>query len=193
MTGETRPRYAIVGLGARSAMYSAALLGDYREVAALVGYCDTNQTRMDYYNRFYAERLGAAPVPTYTPADFERMLDEQRVDTVIVTTVDRTHHEYIIRAMQCGRDVITEKPMTIDAEKCQAILDAHRATGRRLTVTFNYRYAPRASTVKDVLQAGAIGEILSVHFEWLLDTRHGADYFRRWHRDKRNSSGMILH
>ena len=36
---------------------------------------------------------------------------------------------------------------------------------------------------------GAIGEIFSVHFEWLLDTQHGADYFRRWHRDKSNSGG----
>ena len=40
---------------------------------------------------------------------------------------------------------------------------------------------------------GAIGTIKSVHFEWLLDTKHGADYFRRWHRDKRNSGGLMVH
>ncbi len=40
---------------------------------------------------------------------------------------------------------------------------------------------------------GAIGDVLSVHFEWLLDTRHGADYFRRWHRDKINSGGLMVH
>ena len=40
---------------------------------------------------------------------------------------------------------------------------------------------------------GAIGEIKQVHFEWLLDTSHGADYFRRWHRDKRNSGGLLVH
>jgi predicted dehydrogenase len=38
-----------------------------------------------------------------------------------------------------------------------------------------------------------VGEIFSVHFEWLLDTSHGADYFRRWHRDKRNSGGLLVH
>ncbi len=196
MTGgetDSRKRYAIVGLGGRSAMYSAALLGDFKDEGALVGFCDVNQTRMDYYNRLFGERLGAAPVPTYRAEDFERMLDEQRVETVIVTSIDRTHHRYIIRAMELGRDVITEKPLTIDAARCQAILDTQRATGRALTVTFNYRYAPRASAVKEVLRSGAIGRVLSVHFEWLLDTRHGADYFRRWHRDKRNSGGLMVH
>jgi predicted dehydrogenase len=188
-----RKRYAVVGLGSRSRMFTTALLKDYADRAELVAYCDHNQTRMNYYNQYYAETLGARPVPTYKPEDFDLMLEEQRVDTVIVTSIDRTHHRYIIRAMELGRDAITEKPMTIDTTRCQAILDTVKATGRNLTVTFNYRYAPRNSRVKELLQAGAVGKVLSVHFEWLLDTVHGADYFRRWHRDKRNSGGLMVH
>ena len=188
-----RKRYAIVGLGGRSAMYSDALWDAYRDHTELVGFCDVNQTRMDYYNRLATERYGLSPVATYRPEGFGRMLADQRVDTAIVTSVDRTHHRYIIAAMEAGCDVITEKPLTVDAEKCQAIIDAQRRTGRKMTVTFNYRYAPRASKVKELLQGGAIGKVLSVHFEWLLDTRHGADYFRRWHRDKRNSGGLMVH
>ncbi len=186
-------RYAIVGLGSRSRLYTEALLTDYRAQGALVSYCDVNQTRMDYYNRLYAERLGTPPVPTYTPGDFARMLDERQVDTVIVTSIDRTHRRYIVDALERGRDVITEKPLTVDAASCQAILDARQATGRRLTVTFNYRYAPLHARIKELLQSGVVGRVLSVHFEWLLDTRHGADYFRRWHRDKRNSGGLMVH
>lgn len=41
--------------------------------------------------------------------------------------------------------------------------------------------------------SGAIGKILSVDFQWLLDTSHGADYFRRWHREKKNSGGLMVH
>ena len=188
-----KKRYAIVGLGSRSAMYSEALLGSFSAYGDLVAYCDVNQTRMDYYNRRYAASFGVPPTPTYDAQDFDRMLDEQRVDTVIITSIDRTHHRYSIRAMEQGCDVISEKPLTVDAPKCQAILDAQKRTGRRLTVTFNYRYAPRNSKVKELLQQGVIGRILSVHFEWVLDTWHGADYFRRWHRDKRNSGGLMVH
>ncbi len=188
-----RSRYAIVGLGSRSRMFTSALFTDYRDSGELVGLCDLNQTRMRYYNGTFAESYGASAVATYGPEEFVRMLDEQRVDVVIVTSVDRTHDHYIVTALDHGCDVISEKPLTTDADKCQRILDAQRRTGRRLTVSFNYRYAPRNSRVKELIASGAIGDVQSVHFEWLLDTRHGADYFRRWHRDKRNSGGLMIH
>lgn len=191
--GGKKPNYAVVGLGGRSAMYTNALLGDYRAHGKLVAYCDLNHTRMKYYNRHYAETLKAKPVPEYGCERFDEMIRREKVDRVIVTTMDRTHHRYIIRAMELGCDVITEKPLTVDAPKCQAIIDAQQRTGRRVTVTFNYRYSPRNSRIREVISQGAIGRVLSVHFEWLLDTRHGADYFRRWHRDKRNSGGLMVH
>ena len=56
------------------------------------------------------------PVPTYKAADFDKMIADVHPDKVIVTSMDRTHHQYICRAMELGCDVITEKPMTIDAE-----------------------------------------------------------------------------
>jgi predicted dehydrogenase len=62
-----------------------------------------------------------------------------------------------------------------------------------VTVTFNYRFMPYVTRVKELLRAGAIGQPLSVDFEWLLDRRHGADYFRRWHRRKENSGGLLVH
>lgn len=196
MTRETgsgpKKRYALVGTGSRSNMYISALLESHSDVGELVALCDTNQTRMAYYSR-KAETTTGRPLPTYRHTDFDTMITEAKPDTVIVTTIDRAHHHYIVRAMELGCDVITEKPMTIDAERCQTIIDAVRRTGRDLKVTFNYRYAPRNSKVKELLQAGEIGEVFSVHFEWLLDTQHGADYFRRWHRDKRNSGGLMVH
>jgi predicted dehydrogenase len=191
--GGDRARYAVVGLGSRSRMFTTALLTGYRESGQLVALCDPNQTRMAYYNKAFTEAHGIEPVPTYAPDEFVRMLDEQRVDTVIVTSVDRTHDHYIVTAMEHGRDVISEKPLTTDEDKCQRILDTQHRTGQSLTVSFNYRYAPRNSAVKDLIQSGAIGDVQSVHFEWLLDTKHGADYFRRWHRDKRNSGGLMIH
>ncbi len=186
-------KYVVVGTGSRAAMYISALCDGFKEHGQLLAFCDTNQARMDYYNQFIQEKHQHAPVPTYLAHDFERMLTEQQPDAVIVTSVDRTHHQYICRAMEMGCDAITEKPMTIDAEKCQQIIETKRATGRNLIVCFNYRYSPRNSKVKELLQGGAIGEVISLHFEWLLDTSHGADYFRRWHRDKRNNGGLLVH
>jgi predicted dehydrogenase len=188
---DTRKRYAIVGVGGRSGMYSGAILGEYKDHAALVGICDKNPGRLEVTRR-RAEEAGVK-VPTYAPRDFEKMLADNNVQTVIVTTVDGTHHDYIIRAMNAGCDVITEKPMTTTAEKCQQILDAKGRTGKKCTVTFNYRYSPPRTQVKDILMSGDIGEVFSVDFHWLLNTTHGADYFRRWHGFKENSGGLMIH
>ena len=186
-------RYVVVGTGGRSWMYTSALMKDFREYGELTAFCDINQHRMDFNNQLLKEQFGQDPLATYKAHEFDRMIEEQHPDVVIVTSIDRTHHRYICRAMELGCDVISEKPMTVDADKCQRIIDTVERTGRHLTVTFNYRYSPRNTKVKEILRSGALGDIISVHFEWLLDTSHGADYFRRWHRDKRNSGGLMVH
>lgn len=186
-----RRRYAIVGTGSRHAMYRNAILGDYAPHAELVALCDLNPGRVELSRRLCAEK--GATVPGYAAADFERMIRETKPDVVIVTTVDATHDDYIVRAMEAGCDAITEKPMTTTAGKCQRILDARRRTGKKVRVTFNYRFSPPRTQVKDLLMSGAIGDVLSVDFHWLLNTVHGADYFRRWHSRKEHSGGLMLH
>ncbi|MDU6924506.1 Gfo/Idh/MocA family oxidoreductase [Franconibacter helveticus] len=184
--------YALVGTGGRAGLYIDAIGGKWRESAKLVAFCDSNQTRMQYANGLL-EKAGAQPASLWQAEHFEAMIRETRPETIIVTTMDRTHDEYIVRALRAGCDVITEKPMTIDEPRALRILDAIEETGRQVRVAFNYRYAPHHSKVRELLMNGTIGEVFSVHFEWLLNTEHGADYFRRWHREKRNSGGLLVH
>ena len=62
-----------------------------------------------------------------------------------------------------------------------------------MSVAYNYRFNPVHRRVRSLLAEGAIGDVHSVHFEWMLDVSHGADYFRRWHRDKAQSGGLMVH
>ncbi|MDX3642323.1 Gfo/Idh/MocA family oxidoreductase [Streptomyces sp. MB09-02B] len=193
-TSPQRRRAAVVGLGARARMFTEALTGPFAERVELVGLCDLNTHRMAVHNAWIAaDHPGRAPVRAYGADEFDEMLRRERVDLVVVCTVDRTHDHYIVRALEAGCDVVTEKPMTTDAERAHRILEARRRTGREVRVSFNYRYNPVHSAVRELLARGEIGEVGSVHFEWLLDLRHGADYFRRWHRDKANSGGLLVH
>lgn len=187
-----RRRYAIVGAGIRALSFKNAMETTHREYAELVGLCDRNPGRMEYHRRLSVEN-GAPPPPAYLHTDFEKMIAETKPDHVLVTTPDATHDEYIVRAMEAGCDVVSEKPMTTTAEKCQRILDARRRTGRKCRVTFNNRYGPSRTQVKDLLMSGAIGEVLSVDLRWVLNTHHGADYFRRWHSRKEMSGGLLVH
>lgn len=186
----TEKRYAQVGVGSRSLMYSRALVELY-DHCTLVAICDVNEGRLKQRAQWAADR--GTKVTMYHADDFDRMIHKARPDTVIVTTPDCYHDHYICRAMELGCDVITEKPLTTDAQKCQRIIDTQQSTGKTCRVTFNYRYSPPRTQIKDLLMSGIIGEVLSLDFHWMLDTHHGADYFRRWHRNKSVSGGLMVH
>jgi predicted dehydrogenase len=180
-------RYAVAGCGVRGiSMYAMPLAKYYGDAGQLAAICDINPVRMAACNEYLP-----APVPAFT--DFDELLRDVRPDVVIVATVDRTHHDFIIRSLEAGAEVITEKPMTIDDEKCRAIITAERRTGKRVTVAFNYRYSPQHQQIKRMIVEGAIGQVLSVDFHWPLDYIHGADFFRRWHRRLENSGGLLVH
>ena len=129
--------------------------------------------------------------PTFT--NFDEMLDKTKPDVVMVTTRDSFHSQYIVRALDRGFDVMTEKPMVIDEKQCQAVLDAEKRNKKKIIVTFNYRFAPKHRTVKEILMSGEIGKVLSVDFAWYLDVYHGADYFRRWHAYKNGGGSLWVH
>lgn len=181
-------RYAIVGTGARAQMFARALV----KHGELVALADPNPARVTALRRRVTE-AGAPDPAAYDVSDVADMIARERVDTLVVCSVDATHDEHIVTALHAGCAVVTEKPMTIDVPRCRRILEAVRRTGGSVQVAFNYRFHPVHEQVKALLAAGEIGEIGSVHFEWLLDVRHGADYFRRWHRDRANSGGLLVH
>lgn len=187
-----KKRFVQVGVGGRARFFYKALANEYSDTSEITAFCDINRTRLEYARDTLLES-GYNEVALYGADEFDKMIEEQKPDCVIVTSIDRTHHKYIIRAMELGCDVLSEKPMTMSAEKCQAILDAVKRTGKNLRVSFNYRYAPHNTLTRKLIRDGVIGDVKQVHFEWMLSTDHGADYFRRWHRDKRNSGGLLVH
>ncbi|WP_037683015.1 Gfo/Idh/MocA family protein [Streptomyces cellulosae] len=190
MSRTHRHRAVVVGTGHRAQMFTRALAERPDHLVAAL--CDPSPTRMAFHNGLLTA-AGEPPAAQWDPERFDELLAEEDIDEVVVTTVDAQHDRYIVPALKAGCRVVTEKPMTVDADRCSRILTTVRDTGNSLTVAFNYRFNPVHEKVRALLAEGAIGEVLSVHFEWLLDVRHGADYFRRWHREKRNSGGLMVH
>ncbi len=185
-------RYALVGAGHRAQMYVDALIDTYADRAELVAVCEPNPVRAAHY----VQRVTAAgrPAPTtWHPDRLEELIAAERIDRVIVCARDDLHAELIVRSLDAGADVVVEKPLTIDAAGAAAIEDAVARTGRQVVLTFNYRYSPRNSALRQVIQDGTIGQVTSIDFSWMLDTKHGADYFRRWHREKQHSGGLLVH
>ncbi len=185
--GRPRLRLAIVGTGIRGISFWGEFInGSYADVVEFVALCDTNPGRLAY-----AKRSIGVNCPTFT--DIDAMLDAVSIDTLVVTTVDATHHTLIVKALERDIDVITEKPMTTDETQCQAVLDAAGKSRGRLLVGLNYRYGKIFSELKERLNAGRIGKLTSIDFNWYLNVHHGASYFRRWHGIREHGGTLLVH
>jgi predicted dehydrogenase len=180
-------RYAIVGTGVRGiGMWGRPLLQRYSDSIEFVGLCDINPKRAEL-----AKAALGVSCPTFS--DFDKMCEAVKPELLTVTTVDAFHADYIVKALDRGIDVITEKPMVIDEAQCQKVLDAEARNKRKIIVAFNYRFAPKHTKIKEIIQSGEIGAVTGVDFHWYLDTSHGADYFRRWHRLKDKGGSLWVH
>ena len=185
--GEKKLKVALIGTGIRGiSFWGKRLVDEYSDKLEFVGLCDKNPGRLAFGKKY----IGTS-CPTFD--NFENMVSETSPDLVIVTTMDSNHHEFIIKGLDMGCDVLTEKPLTTDEDKCQAIIDAERRSNKNLIVGFNYRWSPYATKVKELISDGSIGEVTSVDFHWYLNTYHGASYFRRWHGHKEFGGTLWVH
>jgi predicted dehydrogenase len=180
-------KVAMVGTGVRGiGFWGKPIVEKYPDIIDYVGLCDINPGRVEY-----ARQYMGVTCPVFT--DFTEMVSKTKPDLIIVTTVDATHDQFIIKGLQMGCDILTEKPMTTDEKKCKAILDAERKSKNKVIVGFNYRWGPYMTYVKKLLSEKTIGDITSVDFHWMLNTSHGASYFRRWHGLRECSGTLLCH
>jgi predicted dehydrogenase len=180
-----KKRLVLVGTGIRGAgVWGKRVVAQYSDYVEFIGLCDINPGRLEFVKKYMG-----VDCPTFT--DFDEMMKKTSPDMVIVTTVDATHHEFIVKGLNYGADVLTEKPLTTDEDKCAAILKAEKESGKQLIVGFNYRYASLPTKLKEILLSNEIGKVTSVDFNWYLNVYHGASYFRRWH-GLRNKGGTLL-
>jgi predicted dehydrogenase len=187
--GLSKPKVKLVliGTGSRgTGMWGRSVQEEYGDVVEFVGLCDINPGRVAY-----AKEYIGVDCPVYT--DFEKMISETSPDALIVCTTDSTHVDYIVRGLEEGLTVISEKPMVIDEHQCQSVLDAERRTGNKVIVTFTRRYRPDVRQIWEILRDGRIGEITSINMNYFLDTSHGASYFRRWHGLKDIGGTLLVH
>lgn len=189
-----RTRYALIGAGGRASYYIRALATEHADVGTLVAIADLNQGRAELLRTTWRGLARSSEdVVVLRPDRLQDAIGDLGIDRVIVCSPDWTHADVVARSLHAGADVIVEKPLVTDELGARLIADAVAETGRDVTVAFNYRYSPRNGAVKEILTRGDIGRVLNVHFDWMLDTVHGADYFRRWHRQKENSGGLLVH
>ncbi len=107
-------------------------------------------------------------------ADYRELLDRPEVDAVIVATSDHWHAPICIEAMQAGKDVYCEKPMVHSLEEGSRMIEAQQRTGRILQVGSQRTSSPIYRKARELIRAGAIGELVLVEAWYRRSSTNGA-------------------
>lgn len=175
-------RIGIIGTGQRAVAFA-------RQLAETPGVdlnvlCDTDDHRL---HAFAAEH-------ELTDRTLTTRLDEALagVDAVVLTVPDFAHRDVAVAAFEAGRHVMLEKPMALTVEDCKAIIRAKQKSGKVLQLGFVLRCTNFYRTVKQVVDSGKLGQIMSISAVEYLGMSHSSSFMRRWHRKSANSGSFLL-
>ncbi len=176
----------IVGTGQRCMHFFAPYIDEHPDQVRLVALADQDASRL----RSAVADLGGA-VRAYD--GIEALLQDPEVDAVVITTPDFTHRHMLDKVLDRGKHVICEKPMATTLEDALHMTRRARAVPQTVQIGFMLRYAPFFVQLKQAVASGAIGKLLQVSALEVVTYYHGAAFFRRWHRWRRHSGGLLVH
>ncbi len=177
---------AIIGCGSRGWVYGTNMekLSDKFKIVAA---CDIDKTAL--LNAKSAWRLGDEDLFE----DETEFLKKKRADVLVIATQDRDHVRMCIRAMELGYDILMEKPISPSKEEIDHLLEANKKYKSKIVICHVLRYAPAYLKIKELLDAGEIGELIHIENIEQVGYWHQAHSFVRgnW-RDENTTSPMIM-
>ena len=174
-------KIGVIGSGGRGVIAAHA----HRPGAGsrVVACCDLDAATLELNRQSYGAEI-------LTTRDYRELL-EGDVEAVFVTAPDFLHEEMAVAALQAGKAVYLEKPLALTTASCDRVLRAARESGSRLYLGHNMRHMPFVRQMKDLIDAGAIGEVKTAWCRHFVG--NGGDYyFKDWHAERRYSNGLLL-
>ncbi len=176
----------IVGTGQRCMSFFAPYITSHPETMRLVALADQDRARL---NSAIADLGGSIRAYDH----IEDLLSDADIGAVIVATPDFTHRRMFDQVLEAGKHVVCEKPMATTVEDALHMTRRAMAVPQVVQIGFMLRYAPFFVHLKQVIASGTIGPLLQVSAAEIVEFYHGAAFFRRWHRLRQNSGGLLVH
>ena len=169
-----------LGAGARGNVYGDYAI-EYPEQLKILGVADPNTLR----NERFAAKHNIPRANCFTGWQ-EIFARPKFADAVIISTPDLLHYEPCMEALRQGYDVLLEKPIAPTEKQCRDILELAKKTGRIVAVCHVLRYAPYFIKLRQLIQSGTIGEVISLQHLEPIDHIHMSHSYVRgnWHNSK---------
>ena len=171
----------VIGAGGRGGLARHAHRPN--QGSRVVACCDTDDDVLAQQKEEYGHDI-------FTTHDIDALL-QQDIDAVFICTPDYRHEEQAVAALERGKAVYLEKPIAITIAGADRILTTAARTNGRLYLGHNMRHMTFVQKMKELIDDGAIGEVKTTWCRHFVG--HGGDfYFKDWHAQRRNTTGMLL-
>lgn len=179
-------KYVIIGYGSRGDFYDG--LFKQIENTELAAVCDGRQSRLDLCKKHHENED-----IKYFLSDEEFFKAGKLGDLCVVSTLDEAHVKHALAALNCGYDLLLEKPIACNEEDCVKIYETATALKRKVTVCHVLRYAPFFSIIKSELETGKYGKVQTITLTENVGWWHQAHSYVRgnWHNTKETSPMII--
>jgi predicted dehydrogenase len=178
----------VIGAGDRGASAYTPLLLEEPSLGRIVAVAEHDSSR----RQAFADRYGLAEDRCFADSS-DLLLGERLADFALIATPDAFHVEPALRALEAGYHVLLEKPMALTEADCERLVQASDRADRILQICHVLRYAPLYMAVKQVIESGEIGDVVTIQHSENVSYWHYAHSYCRGHwRNRTESSPMIL-
>jgi len=172
----------VIGIGGRGNLARFAHLPEKN--CRIVAGADIDEEQLKKFSEQFGRNV-------FITKNYEELLKRKEIDAVFITTPDFLHEEQSIAALKAGKAVYLEKPMAITIEACDRILETAYETKSKLFLGHNMRHFASIKKMKELIDSGIIGEVQVCWCRHFID--YGGDaYFRDWHSERKNTTGLLL-
>ncbi len=178
---------AIIGLGGRGGEAYGRYIAKLKDKFKITHICDINHVRLDKYGELF-------DVPKENRFDDEeKFFQEKLSDVLFITTQDKMHIRMAKKALSLGYDIVLEKPISDDSQELRELSELAHKTGRMIMVCHVLRYTAAMRKLKEIINSGAIGKLVSIdHTENVVFWHEAHSYVRGNWRNRKIAAPMIM-
>ncbi|MCC9078437.1 Gfo/Idh/MocA family oxidoreductase [Litorilinea aerophila] len=161
INGNQPVRIAMVGCGGMARNHTRRIL-QQQDTTQICFACEPSGQAYEAFCELFAE-VGLEPPPNVP--DLEQLLQDHadELDAAFIITPHAFHHDQARACLEAGLDVLLEKPMVLNAQEAESLIQVRDRTGRLLVVSFNGSLSPQIRTAVQLLRSGELGQILNIH------------------------------
>ena len=178
--GGDRVRVGVIGTGAISQVVHVPIFAE-REDVDLVAVADADVHKAEALSRRFDVPLVLSDEATIARPD---------LDAVVICTPNYLHEELAIAALEAGKHVFVERPLSTSAAGAQKVIDAAERAGRILVVSMPHRFRPGVAALRNFIAGGELGDLYAVRGSWMTRLMPGSRH--TWRYDRKEAGGGAL-